>query len=198
MHSYGVTAPHLRLVTPEPGPDVEAGSHSESGGVPSRMPSLDELYRSYSRYVAWFAARILGRSEDVDDVVHDVFVSAAEQLGDIREPMAIKRWLATVTVRQAQRRLQRRRWLVPLGFGESLAHDDLSSREASPEDRALLSEVYRRLDRVPPEVRIAWVLRYMEGEKLGQVAELCGCSLAAVKRRLSKAHDAMKDLVDVQ
>ena len=36
--------------------------------------------------------------------------------------------------------------------------------------------------------RLAWSLRYVEGEKLEQVAEHCGCSLATAKRRISAAH----------
>jgi RNA polymerase sigma-70 factor (ECF subfamily) len=38
------------------------------------------------------------------------------------------------------------------------------------------------------EHRVAWTLRYVEGEKLERVAEHCGCSLATAKRRIAAAH----------
>jgi RNA polymerase sigma-70 factor (ECF subfamily) len=58
----------------------------------------------------------------------------------------------------------------------------------SPERRALLSRVYQVLDGMDVDQRLAWSLRYVEGEKLEQVAEHCGCSLATAKRRISAAH----------
>ena len=47
------------------------------------------------------------------------------------------------------------------------------------------------LDTVPADARIAWVLRYLEQEPLEDVARICGCSLATVKRRITVAHQAV-------
>ena len=67
----------------------------------------------------------------------------------------------------------------------------------SPERRALLSRVYQVLDRIPVEQRLAWSLRYVEGEKLERVAEQCGCSLATAKRRIAAAHARIQgELID--
>ena len=41
----------------------------------------------------------------------------------------------------------------------------------SPERRALLSRVYSALEQIPIDARLAWTLRYVEGQKLEQVAE---------------------------
>ena len=57
----------------------------------------------------------------------------------------------------------------------------------SPERRALLARVYQVLDKIAVEQRLAWTLRYVEGEKLERVAEQCGCSLATAKRRIASA-----------
>ena len=56
----------------------------------------------------------------------------------------------------------------------------------------MLAAVYRVLDRLPVNQRLAWTLRYVEGEQLERVAELCNCSLATVKRRIKSAHDAVQ------
>ena len=44
-----------------------------------------------------------------------------------------------------------------------------------------------QLQTVPPDDRIAWTLRHVERHRLEAVAELCGCSLATVKRRILRA-----------
>ena len=61
------------------------------------------------------------------------------------------------------------------------------SARLSPEDAALLAEVYQVLDRMPERARLAWSLRHVDGEKLEDVADHCGCSLATAKRRIATA-----------
>ena len=43
------------------------------------------------------------------------------------------------------------------------------------------------LDTLPADERIAFALRYIDERPLLEVAEACDCSLATIKRRLSKA-----------
>jgi RNA polymerase sigma-70 factor (ECF subfamily) len=62
---------------------------------------------------------------------------------------------------------------------DALAHSD-----ADPEVRAQLAQVYATLRLVNVEQRICWVLRFVEGRKLEEVAALSGCSLATAKRRI--------------
>ena len=51
----------------------------------------------------------------------------------------------------------------------------------------MLARVYRVLEGMPANQRIAWALRHIEGEPLESVASLCGCSLATAKRRILAA-----------
>ena len=57
---------------------------------------LESVYRAYSRYVAAIALRLLGSDDEVDDVVQEVFVVAMRGLRGLREPGAIRGWLATI------------------------------------------------------------------------------------------------------
>src|SRR6187431_1395413 len=77
---------------------------------------LDGLYRRYAPYVAAVAHRLLGRDDEVEDTVQEVFVAAIRGLAQLREPAAVKGWLARVCVRNAHRRLRRRRVLALVGF----------------------------------------------------------------------------------
>jgi DNA-directed RNA polymerase specialized sigma24 family protein len=72
-------------------------------------PKLDEIYRWYCRYVAAVILRLDGRPSELDDLVQDVFVEAAAGIARLREPGAIKGWLATIAVRTVRRRLRMRR-----------------------------------------------------------------------------------------
>jgi len=69
----------------------------------------------------------------------------------------------------------------------------IASPNASPEDRAALSELFGVLDQMPTDLRLAWSLRYMHEETVESVAELCGCSLATAKRRIAAAQGRINE-----
>jgi RNA polymerase sigma-70 factor, ECF subfamily len=145
----------------------------------------DQLFRAHARFVASLAYRLLGRSDEVDDLVQDVFLAAQRSLASLRAKDAARAWLATITVRKARRRLRVRRLWMTIGLdrddGSELA---VTSHEAGPYTMTLIAELFARLDRIPTDQRIAWTLRYLQNEQLDVVAARCGCSLATVKRRI--------------
>jgi RNA polymerase sigma-70 factor (ECF subfamily) len=150
--------------------------------------SLERAFRLYAPYVAAIALRLLGRDGEIDDVVQDVFLAGHKGIAALREPEAIKGWLATVTVRVARRRLWTRKFRSFLRLDDAPDYERVASAEASPEERALLKGVYALLDDLPVEQRLAWSLRHLEGEELGEIARVLGCSLATAKRRVGAAH----------
>jgi RNA polymerase sigma-70 factor (ECF subfamily) len=187
----------VRLVGPteeevQAAEDVEsAPRHSGVSPQPATL-DLDGLFRRYAPYVAAIAHRLLGREEDVDDTIQEVFVAAVRGIHAVRDPAAIRGWLARVTVRVARQRLRKRRVRVFLGLDEPVVYDTVVDQGASPEQRTLLARVYKILDGMPANQRIAWSLRHIEGEPLESVASLSGCSLATAKRRIAAAAERLE------
>jgi RNA polymerase sigma-70 factor (ECF subfamily) len=180
--------PALRLVGAEAG-----GQLAPLREVDPR--DFDEVFRRYSPYVARVALRLLGNDSEVDDLVQDVFLEAHRGLAGLREAGALGGWLARICVRRATRRLRRRRllWLLSI---ETVAERDLPfDAAASPEERAEVARLYRRLDRMPAEQRVAWLLRHVEGESLEDMMVLCGCSKSTVQRRLRSAEARLRQEV---
>jgi len=143
--------------------------------------------------VAAVILRLDGRGAEVDDLVQDVFVEAARGIGRLRQPDAIKGWLATIAVRTVRRRLRLRRMWRFLGLDRDAGLAELVDPAASPVDRLLLRAVYRVLDDMPVENRLAFSLHYIEGERMQAVASLCGCSLATAKRRVARAQRVIEE-----
>ena len=148
---------------------------------------LDAVFRRFAPYVARIGARLLGRSDEVDDLVQDVFLDALRGLRALREAGAIRAWLATVTVRRARRRLQRRALWSMLGLDRGAELDQIVDGSASPEARAETMAVYRALDGVAADARIAWILSVVEGHSLEEIAAICGYSRATAHRRIQTA-----------
>lgn len=141
------------------------------------------LYARHSRTVARVAHRLLGDDGDVDDVVQETFVEAAASLDDLESGNAIRAWLVRVAVRRVHRLLARRRRRRV--FAGLIAY--VSARSSDPRDRQPVDELYDALDRIPQDLRVAWVLHRVEQLTLPDVAQVCEVSLATVKRRIADA-----------
>jgi RNA polymerase sigma-70 factor (ECF subfamily) len=167
----------------------------EPGDAEAAMPiTFEQAYARHAGYVAGLAGRILGRNDDVPDVVQEVFLIAHRRLSDVRQAGALRTWLGRITVREASRRLRWRRFRLLL---QPASIDvDLVADEAAVELRPLVALLYVALERLPARERSAWVLRNLLDEPLDQVAELCDCSLATAKRRIAAADTVLRPLLD--
>ncbi|AUX27375.1 ECF family RNA polymerase sigma factor [Sorangium cellulosum] len=159
-------------------------------GARGDVSALEQLYRRHAAFAIHLATRIEGSARDVEDIVHDAFLRAFERLGDLVDPAAFRAWLGSIVVHKVRSRMRRARLLGLLGMGKSsepVDLDALASPAASPHARAQIAQIYALLHTLPADDRIAWILRSVEGHELETVAQMCGCSLATVKRRISRA-----------
>jgi RNA polymerase sigma-70 factor (ECF subfamily) len=170
--------------------DDATGEHG-----PVTLPlEFDQVFRLHAPYVGALVLKLIGRPGYVDDVVQDVFIQAHRGLGKLRDPELVRPWLRRITVRRARRWL-RKRWVMRWFRERDVdAVPNLVDTSASPEDRAQVGRVYRRLETLPRNERLVWVLRVVEGETLESIGEILGCSMSTVQRRLRAAQAAMGSL----
>ena len=154
---------------------------------------LAELFRRYAPYVATIGLRLLGRDDELDDLVQDVFIEAHRGLHGLRTPEAIKGWLARITVRRATRRLRARRLRSFFSLEDLPPDARLVDEAATPEEKALIASTYQMVERLPVRQRVVWVLKHIQGETLDAIAELCGISKKTVQRRLRTAEEALEE-----
>jgi RNA polymerase sigma-70 factor (ECF subfamily) len=176
-----------------PGNSSAAGAAPVEGSHAAELRRrLTDLFGEHSAQVARLAFRLLGREDEVDDIVQDVFISLYRHLDRIRQTDALRAWLQTTTVRMVRRRLRVRRIGFLLRLRDRVETLELESPGATGEDRASLWRVHRALEQVGVNARIAWVFRYLEQESVDAVARLCGCSTSTAKRRIAEAHRAVR------
>ncbi len=184
------------LGAPEPS-DVELVERAQRGDSWAE----EALFRRHVGRVAQVAQRLLGRTAEAEDVIQDSFVIALEQLPKLREGSAFRAWLLRIVVHQAHRRYRKRRMLTRLGFVSGDDAEALAGQAREDTDPELKAEL-RKLDRVLSELaareRFAWVLRYVEGYQLEEVAHACECSLATVKRWIARADERVRKHVHME
>ena len=154
---------------------------------------LADAFRRHHGVLAAAAARVLGRRDDVDDVLQDAFVEALRGVHNLREPGALRAWLTRVTVRTARRRWARARFVgryVVFADAPGAAH--VADPRASALDLALLAAVGEVMASIPAERRRAWALRTVDGEPIDDIAACCGCSATTVKRRIAEVQGLLE------
>jgi RNA polymerase sigma-70 factor (ECF subfamily) len=154
----------------------------------------EALFRRHANMVAGIAFRLLGRDEDVDDLVQDSFVEALRSLDRLQAPQAFASWLASIVVRTSSKVIRRRRLLTRLGLRRRDAGveiDAVVSPSAPPDVAAELRALYGRIEALPARERVALVLRRVEGLGIDEIAALVGASPATVKRRIAEGEQKL-------
>ena len=152
--------------------------------------AAEALFRRHADAANGLAFRLLGRDNELDDVVQDAYLIVLDQLHRLKDPQSFAAFLATVIVRRVRRLLRRRRFARALGLMPAAEPADPTGciAQLAPADAVVeLRSLYRAVERLPTNERLALLLRHIEKLPFDQIASMCGYSLATVKRRLSAA-----------
>jgi len=153
------------------------------------------LVRRYQDTYFRFATRMLGGREDADDALQSAFVRAYRKLDMCRDPERFGAWLYQIVINEcrtlAARRDRRERRLVRDD------HDlDAMPADTAPESSADLELIQRALDQLDPDQREAFVLKYVEELSYEEMSELTGAGVSALKMRVKRAGDRLRELLD--
>jgi RNA polymerase sigma-70 factor (ECF subfamily) len=154
------------------------------------------LWTRFAPMVHRMLRRTLGPGTDVEDVVQDVFLCVFQKVSGLREPRALRAFVISVTALTARYELRRRwvgRWVR---LGRDPDRPEVRVFNPDPEAREALVRFYKILDRVKPADRTAFVLRFIEGLELAEVAAAMHTSLATAKRRIARVWARVSLLVE--
>jgi RNA polymerase sigma factor (sigma-70 family) len=149
------------------------------------------LHDRYAPVVNRLVWRLLGADAEHDDIVQQVFCKVIEHVKGLRDPSRLGAWVQRTTVNTVYEELRRRsvRRLFLREQIETEFHPDLT-RDSEIRDFLLCAQ--KLIARLPAQDRIVFVLHFVEGYTLEEVANLCGFSLRTAKRRLSAVNTRMR------
>jgi len=154
-----------------------------------------ELYERHREPIFRFAYRLLGSVELAEDITHDCFLSL------IRKPENFDpaRGQLRTYLFAAARNLAMKHFR---NLGRESALDELSESPAGPAkeeplrqllDGELSAKVRDAVSNLPPLQREALVLFEFEGLALNEIAEIVGTDVGAVKARLFRARERLRN-----
>jgi RNA polymerase sigma-70 factor (ECF subfamily) len=155
-----------------------------------------ELYEAHRDRVYSIALHFLhGDSAAAADVTQQVFLKLMDTIGSYRGSASFATWLHRVVVNaclDAGRRSRRSRLVH-----EPLALETAAAGAAPPDAQISQQETTRTVQEaiatLPPKLRIAILLRYVDDLGYAEMATALNCSIGTVSSRLSRAHRVLAE-----
>jgi RNA polymerase sigma-70 factor (ECF subfamily) len=143
------------------------------------------LYDRFADKVNSKVWRLLGADADHDDVVHQVFLHVLSGIHKLKNPSSLEEWIngiAVNTVRREIRSRKYRRILIPMA-----SPPETVAVGSDPDASLFAVRFFAALRELRTDDYIIFVLRFVEGGSLSEVAAAGGVSLSTAKRRLGRA-----------
>ncbi|HET8819572.1 MAG TPA: sigma-70 family RNA polymerase sigma factor [Xanthomonadaceae bacterium] len=132
-----------------------------------------------------------------EDIAQEAFLSAWQHLRRLKNPASFLPWLRQITRNLARDHLRAQRHRPLDGLGAELAIASAADPAPTPAEQLLAEEredaAADLISALPAASREVLLLYYREGQSSRQVAALLGLSDAAVRKRLSRAREALRD-----
>ena len=132
-----------------------------------------------------------------EDIAQEAFLSAWQHLKRLQNPSSFLPWLRQITRNLARDHLRANRHRPLDGEGADIAIELAADPSPTPMQQLVEDErehaAAELISALPEESREVLLLFYREGQSSQQVALLLGLSDAAVRKRLSRARQSLRD-----
>ena len=156
----------------------------------SWKPLVEQLVRERGPRLTAYAALLVGRDGDAEDLVHDALVkvfSKSRRLASVGEAEGyVRSAMPSIVIDRARSAASRRR-----------ASTRAFEREPSRADLDAGLDVRRALRELPPREQVCVVLRFFDDLTVPQIAAQTGLAQGTIKRYLHDATARLAPLLDV-
>ncbi len=158
-----------------------------------------DVVRHYQRPLFGFLGRMGFDQSHAEELAQETFLRAWINLGKYRPEVAeFSTWLFTIARNLAWHELSRastrRKWIA------SEVLPEVASERLQPPEELVMAEQKRRLHaallKLPLADRSAVALAYIKGWELTAIARIEGCSIGAVKTRVHRAKQRLRQLLE--
>lgn len=162
--------------------------------APTRA-DFNRLYEAEFDYV-WSSVRRLGIPEaHVEDVAHDVFVTAWKKLADYDTSRPVRPWLFGIAYRVASDFRDKAWQKREVADAEPDSTDERPTPEAQMETKQAKQLVLKAMESMPVERRAVFVMHELEGHGIPEVAEALEVPLNTAYSRLRLARRDFQEAV---
>ena len=161
------------------------------------------LVDTYSSPIYRLGLRMLGNSQDAEDVLQNTFLSALTHLSGFEGRSNLSTWLYRIAANEALMLIRKKKPEVNLDDTEGGDNDEdlrptqIVDWSARPEDELLSGEGKKVLDAaiqtLPESMRLVFLLRDIEGLSIKETAEALNLTETNIKTRLLRARMFLRE-----
>lgn len=158
----------------------------------SRLARIAELFEANADAVYNVAYRIVWNRADAEDVVQATFIQVFLKLHQLQENAKARGWLLQIAYRQSLTLLRRRKD-EPTDPADLPDRATIHDETVNPVLQSELAQTIRTaIDQLPQSLRIALVLRDVEGLAMAEVAGVLDIGQSAAKMRVARAREQLR------
>jgi len=154
------------------------------------------LYERYVQAMYNTACRIVGNSDDAEDVTQEAFIKAFEKLEHFKGTATFGAWLKRIVINQSLNWLRK---------NKNLQYDELTnlSIEAEteielPAENIKITCMLKAIDELKDNYKIAINLHYIEGYDYEEMMQILNLSYANVRTLVSRAKKKLKSILETE
>ena len=159
------------------------------------------LIEAYKGPLFNLAFRMTGSYSDADDLTQEIFIRAYQNLHRFDQDKKFFTWLYTLGINLIRNHLKKKAKDVAHHATDHQFPEPQTKGDASGEGDFPSEESMRRLDenmrRLPVDWREAIILKFYQDLTFEEVAAITGDSLSAVKMRVYRGLEKLKQLMEV-
>ena len=161
------------------------------------IEAFSGLVRRYEDTCVRFAVRMLGSRVDADDALQSAFMRAFRGLRHCREPDRFGGWLYQIVVNECRTYASReRRRELRFTPATNVIERAVAPASEPEEDADVGGHIENALGMLPADQREAFLLKHVEEMSYDEMSELTGVSISALKMRVKRACDGLRDLLE--
>ncbi len=165
------------------------------------MQAFEKLYTEFSPLVYSILLEITHDSHEAEDLTQDCFVSALKNIHTLKEPAKAKKWLTAIAANHGKDYLKKKKPALLAPEHEYIFEiQEEENASVLPEESAVLDErseeIKEIVNSVSEDKRLCLVLFYQHEMSITEIAEELGISEAAVKSRLFRAREDIREEVE--
>lgn len=171
----------------------ESDSGLVSRSLAGDLDAYAELMARYRGDLGRYAFHMLGSRDDAEDALQDAFIRAYNALASCEQPDRFGAWLFRILVNRchtAQDRIRRRAELLT-----SQDPADVAERGDAVDSFAWREEINRALGELRTDQREAFLLKHVQGLSYDEMARLTGVGESALRMRVKRASDHLRELL---
>jgi RNA polymerase sigma-70 factor (ECF subfamily) len=162
--------------------------------------AFEVLYRRYMKKIYGLVFRMVGTSQEAEEVTQEVFYQVYKALPNFQGKSQFYTWIyriaTNVALQHVKKAVRKKRetsfeealeTTTPHGFAGA------GSPERVAESRDFYSALERAINSLPPNQRLVMILGPIQGHSYDQMAHILGTSEEVIKGRLHRARENIRE-----